>query len=301
MYSHTDGAKTKEPGAPALEQYQRRRRSPSYDELVELLRDRTSELERANESLERSNAEFKRFAYVVSHDLKEPLNTISAFAGLLEEDYKESLGETADMYIGFMVDGAERMRRLIGDLLDYSRMGPGQGNLEPVDLGEMIDSVIEDLGAVIRESGAAISRGAMPTLQVNPAQMRRVFQNLLANSVKFHGRDAPRVLLAARRQEDTWLFTVEDNGIGIAEKHLECVFDVFRRLHRRDAYEGTGIGLSICRRVVEGQGGRIWVESSPGAGSTFCFTLPARRDDGVSDNNRTAETFGCPEEPDRDE
>ncbi|MFQ6013453.1 MAG: PAS domain S-box protein [Thermoplasmata archaeon] len=224
--------------------------------------------------LERSNAELEEFAYVASHDLKEPLRMISSFLLLLEEKYKGRLGSDADEYIAFAVEGADRMQKQISDLLEYSRVGRPSHDLETVSCEHVLDHAVANLGDAIEETGAAVTHDALPTVLADQIQMIQLFQNLIGNAIKFRGPDPPRVHISAEKSEKEWRFAVRDNGLGIDPPHAERIFTIFQRLHARDAYPGTGIGLAICRKIVERLGGRIWVDSRLGEGSTFYFTLP---------------------------
>ncbi|MEO5338438.1 MAG: PAS domain S-box protein [Magnetospirillum sp. WYHS-4] len=226
--------------------------------------------------LERSNSELQQFAYVASHDLQEPLRMITSYLGLLKKRYDTQLGPEASEFIGFAVDGASRMQRLIKDLLDYSRVGTRGKEFLAADLNVALEEALSNLKARIDETGATVDSGPLPTLVVDDSQMVRLFQNLIGNALKYRRPDvAPRVRVWAEKRDDYWVFAVEDNGIGIAKEHFDRIFMVFQRLHGRKEYEGTGIGLAICKKIVERHGGRIWVESVPGAGTTFLFRLPA--------------------------
>lgn len=225
--------------------------------------------------LQRSNEDLERFAYAVSHDLQEPLRTVSSFAQLLERRYGEQLEPEAREFIGFMTDGTARMSAMITDLLEYSRVSSRAQPFETVDLGEAIEVALENLAVRIEERGGRVLCDPMPTVIADRAQMVRLAQNLLSNAIKFcpAGR-APVVKIGAARAGGDWLIRFEDNGIGIDAEYCDRIFEVFQRLHDRSQYPGTGIGLAICRRIVERHGGRIWVEPAAGPGSAFCFTLP---------------------------
>jgi PAS domain S-box-containing protein len=224
--------------------------------------------------LERSNRDLQDFAYVASHDLQEPLRKISSFTKLLAEDYQGNLDAEADEYIAYIIDGAVRMQNLIDDLLTYSRVSSHELIKEPTDLGAVLAQVLEDLSVTIEENKAAITASSLPTVQANPLEMVQLLQNLISNGIKFHGSAPPRIHIEAQLQDDQWLISVRDNGIGINPKFAERIFRIFQRLHGRAEYAGTGIGLAICRKIVEGHGGRIWVESELGQGATFYFTIP---------------------------
>lgn len=201
---------------------------------------------------------------------------VASFTDLLARRYRGKLDAQADEYIAFAVDGAKRMQRLIHDLLAYSRIGTDRQRSEPCDTGALFDRAVRDLDLAIRESGAEVTRGPLPTVPGDATQLAQVFQNLIGNAVKFRRADPPRVRVDAEMKDDAWLFSVRDNGIGIERRFAERVFEIFQRLHRHDHYTGTGIGLAICKRIVQQHGGRIWVESEPGVGSVFRFTITAR-------------------------
>ena len=226
------------------------------------------------EQLERSNRDLQDFAYVASHDLQEPLRKISSFAKLLAEDYQGHLDAEADEYIAYIIDGAVRMQNLIDDLLTYSRASSHELKKEPTKLGGVLAQVLEDLSIFIEENNAAIAASSLPTVQANPRQMGQLLQNLIGNGIKFHGSAPPRIHIEAQWQADQWLISVSDNGIGLDPKFAQRIFGIFQRLHGRGEYVGTGIGLAICRKIVERHGGRIWVESELGQGATFYFTIP---------------------------
>jgi signal transduction histidine kinase len=225
------------------------------------------------EDLTRSNLELERFAYVASHDLKEPLRMVASYVQLLERRYEHRLDDKGKEYISTAVDGANRMQTLIDDLLAYSKAGHGAERFKRHDLEDVVATVKTDLSVAIQSSGAQIRHDPMPSLVVDPSLIGQLFQNLVANALKFRSADSPEVYLSAKEQESTWLFSVKDNGIGIDSEYREKVFQVFERLHTREKYSGTGVGLSICKKIVERHGGSIWIESEPGEGTTFLFTL----------------------------
>jgi len=241
--------------------------------------DELETLHQVHDELERSNRELEQFAYVASHDLQEPLRKVASFCQLLERRYKGQLDERADQYIGFAVDGAKRMQVLINDLLAFSRVGRLTREQVLVDGGEIAAQAVANLGPAIEETGAEIEVGPLPSVRGEPALLAAVFQNLLGNAVKFHGEDPPRVTLTAERDGDFWTFTCADNGIGIEPEYAERVFVIFQRLHPKDAYPGTGIGLAMCRKIIEYHGGRIWLDTDADRGTVFRFTLPVAEEE----------------------
>ena len=239
-------------------------------QLEELVRERTAELRRSNEELQ-------QFASVASHDLQEPLRMIGNFVQLLARRYEGRLGKDADEFIGFAVQGVKRMQVLIHDLLNYSRLGRQPAPAEAADCGSICDHALVVLGPAIQESGAVVTRGDLPTVPADCTLLLQVFQNLIGNAIKFRGARRPEIRVQAERQGGEWVFSVRDNGIGIDPSQAQRIFVIFQRLHARDEYPGTGVGLAVCKKVVERHGGRIWVESEPGRGSTFRFTIPVSR------------------------
>lgn len=234
------------------------------------------ELENYARELARSNAELEQFAYVASHDLQEPLRMVSSYLQLIEQRYSEQLDENAHVFINYAVDGASRMKNLINDLLAYSRVGTRGKPFARTNCQNVLDQVLHNLQATIRETGAVITHDPMPEIIADEAQLLQLFQNLIGNALKFRGEHAPEVHVSADRKGREWYFGVRDNGIGIDPAYSERIFLVFQRLYAPDEYEGTGIGLAICKKVVERHGGRIWVESTPGQGTTFHFTIPLK-------------------------
>jgi PAS domain S-box-containing protein len=229
--------------------------------------------------LERSNEELAQFAYVASHDLQEPLRMVASFTQLLSRRYKGKLDDDADEFIRFAVDGVTRMQNLINDLLAYSRVGTRGGAMELTDADHVLDRVCADLSTAIEESGAVISHEELPSIYVDPTQFGQLLQNLVANAIKYRapGR-TPEVTVSAIHEAGAWRFTVSDNGIGIGPEYFDRIFVIFQRLHGKEDYEGTGIGLAICKKIVERHGGHIWVESEPRTGSAFHFTIPDREE-----------------------
>lgn len=240
----------------------------------ENLRHYAEELKQSSVELARSNADLESFAYVASHDLQEPLRMVSKYVQLLGEHYRGKLDAQADEFIAYAVDGAERMRALIHDFLSYSRVSRTPARQEMVDCKTVVDRALANLQQAIQESQAGITVDPLPVVKGDSSQLERLFQNLIGNAVKYRGERPPSIRVSAR-QEGDWTFCIRDNGIGIDPQHRERIFGMFQRLHTRQEYAGTGIGLAVCKRVVEGHGGRIWVESEPGRGSSFFFTLPA--------------------------
>jgi PAS domain S-box-containing protein len=234
-------------------------------------------LEERTRDLARSNADLEQFAYIASHDLQEPLRMVSSFTQLLERRYKGKLDESADEFIHFIIDGTQRMQRLINDLLIYSRVDTRGNPFRPVSVEDLLAQVTSNLQIAVEESGAQITHDPLPTIRVDQSQFIQLLQNLLGNAIKFHSSAPPHVHLSARLQEKEWVFSVRDNGIGIDAQHYERIFVLFQRLHLHEEYPGTGIGLAVCKKIVERHGGRIWVESTPGQGSTFCFSIPVQQ------------------------
>ena len=251
------------------------------------LRRVAADLERANAGLAHSNADLEQFAYVASHDLQEPLRMVSNYTQMLRRRYQGRLDADADEFIGYAVDGATHMQGLIDDLLTYSHVGNRGGSPQETDAGRAFARAVANLEAAVRESGAEVRARDLPVVLADPTRLVQLLQNLVHNGIKFHNPESsrgrshrsepPRVRVTARRDGDGWLFAVEDNGIGIEARHRRRIFDIFQRLHTRAEYPGNGVGLALCKRIVEQHGGRIWVESEPGRGSTFFFILPAGR------------------------
>lgn len=274
----------------------------AHDDLERRVEERTAELGRANTSLKaevderrrveaqlrqtaqrlaRSNQDLEQFAYVASHDLQEPLRAVSGCAQVLQRRYQGQLDARADELITHTIGGATRMGTLINDLLEYSRVGTRGHAFRSTDCNAALQKALANLEVAIRESNAIVTYDALPVVQADETQITQLFQNLIGNAVKFKSADSPRVGVNVRQDDGYWHFSVADNGIGFAPEYAERIFTIFQRLHTRNEYPGTGIGLAICKKIVDRHGGRIWVESEPGKGSTFHFTIP---EGGVSPN-----------------
>jgi PAS domain S-box-containing protein len=266
------------------------------------------ELKQKTDELALSNKELEQFAYVASHDLQEPLRMVKSYVQLLARRYKDKLDADADEFIAYAVDGVTRMQRLIDDLLTYSRVGTHGKEFEPTDCEAVLQQSLNNLKVSIDEKGARVTHDPLPTVMADYLQLTQLFQNLIGNAIKFHGDEPPHIHVSATYEsrktmddkretidqlrtarlsspksqlselKEGWVFSVRDNGIGIAPEFAERIFIIFQRLHDREKYPGTGIGLAVCKRIVERHGGRIWVESEPGKGSTFSFTIPAEGD-----------------------
>lgn len=235
------------------------------------------ELRTRTEELARSNADLEQFAYVVSHDLQDPLRMVSGFTQLLERRYKDKLGTDADEFIAYIVDGARRMQGMIEDLLAYSRVGTRGKPFEPINLEDIFNQAVTNLKVAIEENKAQVTHDPLPTVTADASQMIQLFQNLMSNAIKFRKKgEPPHIHISARREKDEWVFSVQDNGIGISPEFKDRLFQIFQREHTAGEYPGTGIGLAVCRRIMERHGGQIWAESEPGKGSTFYFTIPVR-------------------------
>lgn len=226
--------------------------------------------------LQRSNDELQQFAYIISHDLQAPLRTVGSFVELLARRYQGKLGDDADQFISRAVAGAQRGQQLIQVLQEYLRVGSKGEQLTAVDCEALLERTLGDLQSAIAESGAEVTHDPLPTVTADSVQLGLVWQNLIGNALKFRSQDPPRIHLSVKLEGTQWVFSVRDNGIGIDPQYREKIFQVFQRLHSRAEYSGTGIGLAICKKIVERQGGRIWVESEAGKGATFFFTIPLR-------------------------
>jgi signal transduction histidine kinase len=252
------------------------RRALEEKRLRQLRRQAEESLARKAVELERSNADLEQFAYVASHDLQEPLRMVAAYTQLLAERYQGKLDADADKFIGYAREGAVRMQVLIQDLLAFSRVGRKEKPFTSVDCNAVMRDVLVVLAQTITESGATVTFSSLPEVWADNTQMVQVFQNLIGNAIKFRGKEPSVVSVQAERRNQEWLFSVADNGIGIAPENAEQIFAVFQRLHSRSEYPGNGIGLAICKKIVERYGGKIWVESQSGCGSTFKFTMPVQ-------------------------
>jgi PAS domain S-box-containing protein len=232
-------------------------------------------LARKAEELARSNTELEQFAYIASHDLQEPLRMIGSYLQLIERRYKGRLDPDADEFIAYAVDGAQRLQAMINGLMEFSRVQSRGMPFKPIDAEKILGDALVNIKMAVDESRAVITHDPMPTVTVDADQILRVFQNLITNAIKFRGKEPPRIHISAAKKDDAWIFSVKDNGIGIDEEYRDRLFILFRRLHGKE-YPGTGIGLAVCKRIVERHGGKIWVDSKTGAGSTFYFTIPVR-------------------------
>jgi PAS domain S-box-containing protein len=257
---------------------------------AEIVKD-ISELKRAHEKLQQRNQELTRFADVLAHDLRAPLHTIRGFADLVQHDCHTERGQQCHDYLQEIMEGVDRMERLISDVLQYARIENQAISIQVVDCEDVIREAVANLHGAIVENQARITHDPLPTIQANRTQMVQLFQNLLGNAVKFHAVESPRVHVACREESGQWEFEVRDNGIGMSAQHLHKIFDAFQRLHADSVFPGTGIGLSTCRSIVEHHGGRIWVESEKGKGSVFQFTIPKRQADLAKAAGMLAETM----------
>jgi signal transduction histidine kinase len=246
---------------------------------IEERKQMADDLKQFTVQLERSNQELEQFAYVASHDLQEPLRVVAGYLQLLERRYKGRLDQDADEFIAFAVDAAKRMQALINDLLAYSRVGRKMKPMEPTDCNQVVAQALKNLRMTIEEFGAVVEVGDLPTVAGDSGQLTLVFQNLIGNAIKFRGETPPVVRIQAKSCPKEWEFSVQDNGIGIDMQYSKRIFLIFQRLHTREEYPGTGIGLAICQKIIERHGGRVWLESQPGQGSTFFFTIPSEVQD----------------------
>jgi PAS domain S-box-containing protein len=233
-----------------------------------------TELSKALAELQNAHKELQQFAYMVSHDLQEPLRMVSGFLNLLKADAGEQLSDDAKTYIQYAWDGANRMKNMIEDLLHYSRVGTAKEDFTDVDVNGIVEYVMHVLKKRVQDTNAIVNIGPLPVVKGIRTLLSQLFLNLVGNALKYHGAERPEIEISSREDADKWLFFIKDNGIGIEEKYFDRIFVIFQRLHARNEFPGTGVGLAICKRIVEKHGGSIWVESKPGKGSTFYFTLP---------------------------
>jgi len=252
------------------------RRALEEKRLRDLRRQAEEGLAQKIAELARSNEELEQFAYVASHDLQEPLRMIANYTQLLAERYRGKLDEQADKYISYSVDGAVRMQALIQDLLKFSRVGRAEVQARTTECRAVVEQALKNLQAAIQESGAMVKWNGLPVVMADPAQLTQVFQNLIANAIKFHGPETPVIQIDAEKKDLDWVLSVSDNGIGIPVESQEDIFVIFRRLHTRTEYSGNGIGLSICKKIIERHGGKIWIEAQAKPGCCFKFTLPTQ-------------------------
>jgi signal transduction histidine kinase len=245
-----------------------------FNEMLSEIQKREEALVRSNDALTRSNRDLEQFAYVASHDLQEPLRMVISYVDLLADRWKNQEDSECKEYMGFVTEGARRSRQLIDDLLEYSRVR-NEGKVIDVDLNQVLDKAIANVKFAIEESRAVVTRDALPTVTADAIKLTQVFQNLIANAIKFRKKEeAPKIHVSAKKGRNEWILGVSDNGIGIDPVYSDKIFVIFKRLHTREHYPGTGIGLAICKRIVEQHEGRIWVESKDGHGATFYFTIP---------------------------
>ena len=233
-----------------------------------------TKLQLANQALRLANADLEQFAYSASHDLQEPLRMVSIYSQMLNKKYGARLDTQADRYLAYMVEGATRMEQLISDLLAYTQLiGAPEASSGVADAAEVLQSAVSNLQVAIEQNQAVITNGTLPQVRMQAVHLQQVFQNLLGNAIKYRGKEPPKIEVDARRDGDDWIFTFKDNGIGIDARYTSTIFGIFKRLHSATEYSGTGMGLAICKRIVQRYGGRIWVESRLGSGSTFVFTI----------------------------
>ncbi len=239
-------------------------------------RQRQYEMRSRQEELIRANTDLEQFAHSASHDLREPIRSVSVFTEIIKKQYGKLLDPKGTEYLGFIQSGATRMETLLEDLLSYAQAASIPDDVpDPVSAREALDAALENLAGSIRDCGAQIVIGEMPQVRIRLTHLQQVFQNLIANAIKYNKAAPPHVRVFARKEDVQWVFCIEDNGIGIAKEYKETIFGIFKRLHTNEAFSGTGMGLAICQRVIERYRGRIWVESEPGRGSCFFFTVPS--------------------------
>ena len=243
-------------------------------ELEDRVQERTLKLKQANDNLCRSNQELEQFAYVASHDLQEPLRAVNSYAQLFTRKYQGHIDAKADKYLNYIMEGATRMQQLINDLLEFSRVGTRGKELSPTDCEVVLSKVLANLKVAIAESNAVVTHDPLPTVLGDGTQLIQLLQNLISNAIKFRREEPPQVHIKAVQSPKEWVFEVRDNGIGMESEYFERIFTIFQRLHSKSEYPGTGIGLAVCKKILERHGGRIWVESQLGEGTTFYFTIP---------------------------
>ena len=236
----------------------------------------SDKLKKTMDKLKRSNKELEQFAYITSHDLREPLRMITSFLQLLERRYKDQLDQDANEFIGFAVDGAKRLDRMTNDLLLYSRITSQKREITPVNFEEVLGHALTNLKVPIEENNAIITHDPLPTIKGDEQLKVQLFQNIVGNAIKYRSQENPKIHISATKEKNQYLFSIKDNGIGISPEHLERIFTIFQRLHTHDEYEGTGIGLAIAQKIVHQQGGQIWAESELGKGTIFYFTIPIK-------------------------
>ena len=237
---------------------------------------RQYEIRRRQETLTRLNADLEQFAYSASHDLQEPIRNIAIYSELLRRRYGNLLDEKGQEFLGYVNEGAHRMEMLVHDLLAYTKAASITDDVpEPIEAEKPLQGALSNLAEAIRQSGAQLSYGSLPAVRMREVHLQQLFQNLIGNAIKYRSQERPQLSISAEKDEGRWLFRIQDNGIGISPEYKERIFGLFKRLHGNDEYTGTGIGLAICERIVDRYRGRIWVESEPGKGSTFFFTIPA--------------------------
>lgn len=241
---------------------------------IQIYQEKLKKRQSMQRELERSNAELENFAYLASHDLQEPLRMVTTFTQMLGQRYKDKLDPDANQIIDFAIDGAIRMQSLIHDLLIYSRVGRQSQYFEQTDCEEVLDRALSNLQLLIEETNTHIYRDSLPTVMADKSQLIQLFQNILNNAIKYRREDPPNIKIGVRSEDDYWLFWIKDNGIGISPQYFERIFLIFQRLHTRQEYPGTGIGLAICQKIIQRHQGKIWLESELGKGSTFYFTIP---------------------------
>ena len=257
--------------------------------IINIILHQSDELAKLAQDLERSNAELKKFAYVTSHDLQEPLNQVTNFAQLLEMRYKSELDTDGKEFIGYVIEGVTLMQMLIDDVLEYSKVDTSRIAFQVTEVETAFDLALNSLSQRIAQIGATITHDPFPTIMADSTQLIQVFLNLIGNSIKFRSSQPLKIHIGVQRQEDEWLFSVQDNGIGIDPQFSDRIFVIFQRLHTREEYPGTGMGLTICKKIIECHGGRIWVESQVGHGTTIYFTIPVRGSDHEHQNGRNTE------------